>query len=197
MKLNSSICGIYFISDTHFYHNNVISYSNRPFVSVEEMNNKILFNINNKVKKNDYLFILGDFSFGKTEQTENILNLIVCENVHLVSGNHDLNILRNENLISKFKSVVNYSEITIRDESLINKNQRIILFHYPILEWNQGHRGSWMLHGHCHNNLKLPQELLNKKIKDVGCDAINFTPISYFEIKDSFNDKENITHHNE
>lgn len=54
---------IWFTSDTHFGHTNIIEYCNRPFSCIEEMNGKIINNINSKVKHNDILYHLGDFSF--------------------------------------------------------------------------------------------------------------------------------------
>ena len=51
---------IFFTSDLHIGHRNVIKFSNRPFVDVKEMNQVILNNINSTVAENDYLFMLGD-----------------------------------------------------------------------------------------------------------------------------------------
>lgn len=41
---------IWFISDTHFGHERVISFANRPFVNIYEMNNALVENINKNVR---------------------------------------------------------------------------------------------------------------------------------------------------
>ena len=54
---------IWFTSDLHLGHVNVLQFQNRPFADIDEMNEALIANINAKVKKNDELWILGDFSF--------------------------------------------------------------------------------------------------------------------------------------
>lgn len=53
---------IYFTSDLHLGHDNIIRFCNRPFSSVEEMNDRIIQNYNSIVHKNDLVYILGDFN---------------------------------------------------------------------------------------------------------------------------------------
>jgi calcineurin-like phosphoesterase family protein len=55
---------IWFTADFHFGHNNIIRYCNRPFRSVEEMDQTILDRLNASVKANDILYFLGDFCIG-------------------------------------------------------------------------------------------------------------------------------------
>ena len=54
---------IYFISDTHFGHQNIIRFNNRPFSTVEEMNETMIVNWNERVHQNDTIFILGDMFY--------------------------------------------------------------------------------------------------------------------------------------
>jgi calcineurin-like phosphoesterase family protein len=56
---------IWFTSDTHFSHNNIIRYCNRPFSNVEEMDEVLINNWNNKVKQNDDVYHLGDIIFSR------------------------------------------------------------------------------------------------------------------------------------
>ena len=65
---------IYFTSDLHFGHKNIIQYENRPFNNIEEMDNKIIKMWNNTLNEEDTIYILGDFSWYKGEKTNEILN---------------------------------------------------------------------------------------------------------------------------
>ena len=80
---------IYFTSDLHLNHANIIKYNNRPFINVVEMNRQLIKNINSVVKSNDELYVLGDFAFAQKRQTNEYLNDIQCKNVFLIKGNHD------------------------------------------------------------------------------------------------------------
>jgi calcineurin-like phosphoesterase family protein len=61
---------IYFSSDHHFSHSNVIKYCNRPYTSVQEMNEDLIQRWNNQVKPEDTVYYLGDFSLGKNAVRE-------------------------------------------------------------------------------------------------------------------------------
>lgn len=65
---------IYFISDTHFWHNSIISYCHRPFSSIEDMNEKLIKNWNDTVKPEDKVYFLGDFCLSNSERTRDVLN---------------------------------------------------------------------------------------------------------------------------
>jgi calcineurin-like phosphoesterase family protein len=182
----------FFISDTHFFHKNVIKYSNRPFDHVDQMNATLIKNINQVVGENDELYILGDFIFGNVQKAVGVLSQIKCQNIHYIFGNHD-ETMESEEVKRFFKSMQDYKEIRIPDKSCEQGYQMICLFHYPILEWNRGHRGAWMLHGHCHGNLKYPESLKKCRITDIGVDCWDYYPVSYEQLK--FKDCEDIKHH--
>src|SRR6185503_2555547 len=90
---------IWFISDTHFNHNNIIKYSNRPFFSVQEMNETMISNWNNCVAPGETIFHLGDFMCGKRGDVEGIKNLVSRLNGTkvLILGNHDQEIIKHQN----------------------------------------------------------------------------------------------------
>ena len=178
---------IYFTSDLHLGHEHAIEFTNRPYSNVEEMNRGLISSINEVVKKDDELWILGDFAFkvGR-EEVRKFRREIECRKVHLINGNHDKD-YRNDHI---FQSVQDYRELK-------TEYGKFILFHYPILEWNTAHYGSVHLHGHIHStgeynasNLQkkyidrfpdghIPNtENLNLRIYDVGVDANNYKPIS-------------------
>ena len=182
---------IFFTSDLHLGHENAIAFTNRPFASLEEMNQKLIENINDTVQRDDELWILGDFAYKiDKESVRELRGRISCKHVHLVYGNHDKDYSQDH----IFQSVQHYKELK-------TEYGRIILFHYPILEWNAAHYGSIHLHGHIHStgaynaeNLrkmysdrfpdghKPRNDLLNLRIYDVGVDANQYRPISLEEI---------------
>lgn len=65
---------IYFISDTHFCHSNIIKYCDRPFKDVKEMNETIINNWNNIVTNEDIVYHLGDFCLSTDDEIKNIFN---------------------------------------------------------------------------------------------------------------------------
>ena len=79
---------VFFTSDLHFFHKNIIRFDNRPFTSVEEMNETLIRNWNRKVKKDDLVYILGDISWGNDEETCAIFARLNGRKV-LIKGNHD------------------------------------------------------------------------------------------------------------
>lgn len=81
---------IWFTSDTHFGHANVLKFSERPWNDIDDMSYALIENINACVEPSDELYILGDFSFKLTvQQAYELRKLIRCKKIHLVHGNHD------------------------------------------------------------------------------------------------------------
>ena len=66
--------GVFFTSDTHWGHANIIRFCSRPFVSVEEMNDILIQNWNNVVPKDGIVFHLGDFAFGGSQLWNDVLS---------------------------------------------------------------------------------------------------------------------------
>lgn len=75
---------IYFTSDTHFGHANIIKYCNRPYNNIHEMNKDYTETWNSIVKPRDTIFHLGDFSFNADRYVNKLNGSIV-----LIIGNHD------------------------------------------------------------------------------------------------------------
>lgn len=157
---------IFFTSDQHFYHKNIIKYCNRPFSSVEEMNQTLIQRWNEKVKKEDTVYILGDFTFKNwsvlLEQLSGIKILIL--------GSHDKNY---ESALNYFKFITSLYELHLNELS-------ITLCHYPMRSWPKSHFNSWMLHGHHHKDIS---NLTPGKILNVCVDLHEFYPISLEEVK--------------
>ena len=187
---------IWFTSDTHYAHKNICRATTswtdadrltRDFKSLDEMNAVICDKINISVKKDDLLFHLGDFSFGGLDKVTEFRNRIICKNIHLVLGNHDQHIAKDQNnLKGLFSSVQEYLELDIRMYGDSVKQQRLVmqqdfvLMHYPIQSWNKMNHGSIHLHGHVH--LPPHQRLGKGKMMDVGVDGNELKPISLLEV---------------
>jgi calcineurin-like phosphoesterase family protein len=189
---------IYFTSDTHYSHVNICrgttNWKNsddmtRDFSTLEEMNETLINNINNKVGENDILFHLGDWSFNGFENIKIFRNKINCKNIHLLLGNHDHHIERNKHDIRKIFSSVNYYcyLTVVRPNNGIMDKYSFVCIHYPIASWNNIREGVIHLHGHVHlpENLRLGP---GRSI-DVGVDGNNLEPISLDEILKLMNNR--------
>lgn len=175
---------IYFTADTHFAHGNIIQMANRPFHSVEEMNKALIQNWNAKVSDNDDIYILGDFTLKgpllANELLKQLHGMKMC-----LRGNHDRFIERQSFRQNAFVWVKDYFE-------LCWQQQYFILSHYPLLSWNGMWRGSFNLHGHCHNKMEynLANRAAGVRRIDVGVDAFGMAPVSIEEVLTFFGDEE-------
>ena len=134
----------FYISDLHFGHKNIIRYDNRPFKTIEEMDNTLITNWNKAVSKEDCVWILGDISWYDDEKTSEIFRQLNGTKI-LVKGNHD-NIKRYSDLAKCFTNVQDYAEY------YLDKKNKVIMSHYPILFWNGQFRDAVHLYGHVHNS---------------------------------------------
>lgn len=158
---------IWFTSDTHFWHANIIRYCNRPFSCAEEMNEVMIENWNACVRAVDIVRHLGDFGrwWGNAADLYSVRKRLNGQ-IHLIRGNHDENIDP-----TWFESVKHYDEIQI-------DGQKIVLFHYALRTWHHDLRGTWHLFGHSHG--ALPGY---GKSFDIGVDCWGFHPVSFDEVK--------------
>ena len=149
-------------SDLHFYHKGILEFcpKTRPYKDVEEMHYKMIQEWNASVSHEDTVYLLGDVSFGTTDQTNQVLQQLMG-NIRLIRGNHDNRTLKCPVVRSRFSTIDNYLEVEY-------KKTKLIMFHFPILEWNNCHRGSVHLHGHTHGD---PTGLEQYRVRDVGMDA--------------------------
>jgi len=164
---------IWFTSDTHFNHKNIIEYCKRPFKNVQQMNKVLIENWNKRVKKNDIIYHLGDFAFGNFEKIKKIREKLNGK-IYLILGNHDiyLKIHKRKCYLSLFEEITFYKELKAY-------NKKFILFHYPIYEWNGFFKDNvFHLYGHNHrlNFQGLPGAM------NVCVDLHKFFPISIEEV---------------
>ena len=138
------------------------------------MNERLVEGINGKVGQDDTLIMLGDVSFGGFENIGTFLDRLVCQNIHLILGNHDHHIENNRGDVqTRFLSVQHYLEVKLGDNSFV-------LCHYPLQSWHGLNKGVIHLHGHVH--LPEHRKFGNGKKMDVGVDGNNMDPYSVDEI---------------
>lgn len=139
----------FIISDTHFYHENIIGFDGRPFESTHEMNQTLLDNWNIAVKPSDTVYVLGDMFYKATDdEVKNILNALNGKIVY-IWGNHEKDLKRQPELVrKKFKETHNYLELTVGSKK---DKKKLVMSHYPIPTFN-GHfkQNTIHLYGHVH-----------------------------------------------
>lgn len=167
---------IFFTSDHHFGHTNILKFCDRPFRDIAEMNEELIHRWNERVAPDDEVYHLGDFALSTPDRTAEILDRLNGTK-YLIVGNHEGAAL---NCRTKFQWIKEYHELKVPDNDCSNGVRRIILFHYAMRVWRGDFRGAWHLYGHSHNNLPEKDDSLSF---DVGVDAHDFYPISYVEVK--------------
>lgn len=166
---------IYFTSDWHLNHFNIIKYTNRPFETLEEMNNTIITNFNSRVKKDDMCFFLGDFIFrsgsqrgeGEKDKPNYFLDKLNCKNIIFIQGNHD----KNNSLKTPIQNLV-----------IKHGGKRIFLVHNPDF-CNVNYEMN--ITGHVHDKWKFKRYIKNNSFTDccnVSVEQYNYYPVDINEI---------------
>lgn len=170
---------IYFTSDTHFGHKNILQFCNRPWETVEEMNEALINNWNSIVKENDIVFHLGDVQLGGGNQLMDSIFPRLNGHIILILGNHDPHNLklRHLDLIDSA-----YEQLTIVIDGIL-----CTLTHCPHGIPGKDPKHQFNLHGHLHSINNIPSEECTVKLRenhyDVGVDNNNYHPISFNDIK--------------
>jgi calcineurin-like phosphoesterase family protein len=162
------VMDIWFTSDTHFGHKNIIKYSNRPFDSIDEHDEALITYWNETVKEGDTIYHLGDFAFKKW----GLYLPRLKGNKHLIIGNHDPG---RDDILKKTQG----HWLTVEYYRELKTPCPLVLFHYPIRDWNRAHHDVLHLHGHEHGAL-----LGNDQMLDVGVDCWNYRPVNIDQIKE-------------
>jgi calcineurin-like phosphoesterase family protein len=182
---------IFCTADTHLNHANIIRYTNRPWQHpsdfdasgkwinkdianrrAREMNEALIANWNALVGKNDIVYHLGDFAFGKCEEDFDKVFYRLNGSIIFIEGNHDT--LANENR-HKFAE---YHEAGLYQTVI--EGTHVVMGHYAMRTWNKAHYGAYNLYGHSHNSL--PDDP-NALAFDVGVDCHDYKPISWATVK--------------
>lgn len=190
---------IYLISDEHFSHKNIISLCDRPFSSVEEMNDTLISNFNLVVNDNDFIIHLGDICMGNVQESLKYIKQLNGAKHILITGNHDKpfkQIEWEQQYLDAGITKIYHGEVSLK-QVLVDNNEYILydssnidLCHFPFennitLPYDEKYRkyhvkdtGRWLLHGHQHSKISMKRE----RMFDCGVDANNFKPVSLDDI---------------
>ncbi|MHB1485325.1 MAG: metallophosphoesterase [Saccharofermentanales bacterium] len=168
---------IYFTSDLHLGHANIIKLCNRPFSDLDEMNETLISNWNSRVTNGDKVYIVGDLIFRSSIRPETYLDRLKGKK-HLILGNHDKSWINKIDTSKYFISVGNM-------QSIGDGKRKIILCHYPMMSWESMSKPSYLIFGHMHNNTKANYWELLKSMPcalNAGVEINNYVPVSFDEL---------------
>lgn len=164
---------IWFTSDWHLGHKNIIEYAQRPFKSLEDMNKSIIRNFNEKAKEGDIVIFLGDFCFKNSNNARGEGDLKkaidylkeIKPNVHFtfIKGNHDAH--------NSLPSIIEKAVISFG-------GKKIFCTHKPE-DYNPKYRINIV--GHIHEKWKVKKEK-GSYLVNVGVDVWHFRPVTINEI---------------
>lgn len=151
-------------SDLHFGHKNIMTFcpvTRARFKNdVNYMNEQMVIEWNSIVQPEDLVYILGDVAFLPAQKAAEYMNRCNGTKI-LVEGNHDRKTLNDPTFRNCFKEVHKYLDINY-------DGTKVVMSHYPFLEWDQMHRGALHFHGHLHGGVTNQEQY---RCMDVGMDA--------------------------
>jgi len=182
---------IFFTSDYHLGHNNVIKFDNRPFKGLHDMHHTMIENWNSVVNEDSIIFYLGDYIYKGDVKIAKWFSSQIKGRIHFLMGNHDkYRVISSLNRFEKIygdDTALGGATIKVKDSDCKDGWQSIVMCHYPILSWNKARYSAWHIHGHCHQNMTNNPNMswfYDNKVIDAGCNGWNYTPISYQQVKD-------------
>jgi calcineurin-like phosphoesterase family protein len=184
---------LFFTSDIHFGHANIIKYCNRPFADADEMDQEIILRWNETVAPEDHVIILGDLAMGKIADSLPLVSMLNGEK-DLLPGNHDrcwIGLGRKSNAwVQRYKDVGLH--LIGPSEFILPNGERIELDHFPYEgdsndefdrypHFRPQDRGNILFHGHIHDGWKV-----NGRQVNVGMDVWDFRPVEWTTLWDAY-----------
>lgn len=191
---------LFFTSDWHLYHQNVLKFDNRPFRDLKEMHRMLINNYNSTVNENSICYFLGDVGFCSGELVKGVIDQLNGTKV-LVMGNHDKNM---------FAMYEQGFDVVLNSAVLYLGKHRITMSHCPLPgifredvsgmkgaqqgeHWHGEHKNQkfmtfdqsdYHLHGHIHSrNKENGKPSRTDRQFDVGVPANNYRPVSWSTIE--------------
>lgn len=180
-----------FTSDHHFGHENIISFCDRPFADVDEMNMRMIDAWNDSVSDDDEVWIVGDLAMGQINKTVPLAAALRGHKI-LVPGNHDrvhpMHKVPDPYRLPKWATFVDLYEsagMTIVDplQTIEIGGETVKVCHFPYFGDSRpgndrfsGNRpddeGGWLICGHVHDAWTVKNKMVN-----VGVDVWDFRPV--------------------
>lgn len=140
---------VYFWSDLHLFHHNIIRYTSRPFETTDHMNQTMIGNYWSIVTEKDLVIFGGDVGFGEIEPIQQMLKVLPGKKV-LILGNHDFDknkcIFRNYHVFDVTTMAFSFQKEV--NEKIFN----VLVTHYPI-HHEALPENTINIHGHIHQHL--------------------------------------------
>ena len=175
----------FYISDWHYGHKNCLAFDNRPFFTVEEMNQALIDNWNSRVSPEDIVYVLGDMFWCKSSEAIPVLQQLNGQKF-LIKGNHDR--CNDSKFLKHFVKVTEYLEVD-------DNGRKVVLCHYPMPCFKNHFYGWYHFYGHVHSsfefNMMEHQKLLMEELYQRPCKMFNvgammpwieYTPRTFDEI---------------
>ena len=171
---------IYFTSDHHFGHYNIIQYCDRPFSSVDKMDRELIERWNDVVRPGDIVYHLGDFCLRDEKYAQEVLTKLNGR-ISLISNrfHHDKWMPKKESSIITFSKTGDPVVIKPMIFEITYKGKVFVCSHFPLYSWPKMFYDSIHLHGHVHGR---PVVLASDRHIDVGVDSHEYSPMSADEI---------------
>lgn len=167
----------FYVADTHFGHDLMLTHPGRPFASVEAMDEALIAAWNAVVGPNDLVYHLGDFAMGLSneDRVRSIFGRLHGSKM-LVLGNHDFN---KPNRIHPTLAKLDWFVSPTTSLETTDEGHRVYLSHYAHRTWPGSHKGAFHFYGHSHGNLP-PQD----RSRDVGVDCadVGYAPRTFSEL---------------
>lgn len=172
---------IWFTSDLHFGHRNVLKFCNRPWEDEKLMGRGLIQNWNNTVGDNDIVFVLGDtFWFNDSHSIKKVLGQLKGKDIYILPGNHDEFESYHRVTDPRIHLCQDVMVVWITEEN--QPKREVWLSHYPMMTWPHRENGAYQFFGHIHSHPDkfdgVDQDLpLHWNQADVGCDFWAWTPV--------------------
>lgn len=175
---------IFFTSDSHFGHANIIEFEKRPFASVEEMDKEMIKRWNEVVGDGDHVYHLGDLTLNRDITYVAELFVKLKGIIHIVPGNHDKWLERMKDwrgaLISASRKTIEILPplYSLEIDTGGKHPEVTVLCHFPLSRWDRSHYGAIHLYGHVGDEYIGEYNTLH-----VGVDRHNFYPVSLPQVR--------------